>query len=143
MPSITASLHKLVFAMDRYADIQLRRQFGIDHNLFVFLSPLLGTTMDVTGLAASLNLTKAAVSKRVPILERDSWVLTGHDPTHRRRVMVALTPKGEAFVASAGALLGGRFGAMLAGLSIDADRLDNDLQEMVAAVHALTETELS
>lgn len=138
-PRITAHLHELVFAMDALSNDVLTTRFGADHGLFVFLNPLLDETLDVTRLAERLNLTKAAVSKRVPLLERDGWVSTTSDPTHGRRVLVSLTPRGRALVTEAGALLGERFASVLEGLSIDTDRLDRDLVAMVAAVRALTE----
>lgn len=140
---ITAHLHELVYAMDGFADHLLASRFGVDHNLFVFLNPLRDGTLDVTRLAGHLNLTKAAVSKRLPGLEREGWVETTSDPTHGRRVLVSLTPRGRALVIDAGTLLGERFASMLDGLSIDVDRLDAELRSMIPAVRTLMEEELS
>jgi DNA-binding MarR family transcriptional regulator len=142
-PRITAHLHELVFAMDGFADHLLTTRFGVDHNLFVFLNPLLDGALDVTRLAERLNLTKAAVSKRVPGLERDGWLVTTSDLAHGRRVVVSLTPRGRALVIDAGTLLSERFASMLDGLSIDVDRLDAELQSMIPAVRNLLEGELS
>lgn len=139
---ITARLHELVFAMDRFADHVLTTRYGVDHSLFVFLTPLLGGTLDVTRLAERLNLTKAAVSKRVPRLEHDGWLITAPDPAHGRRVLLSLTPRGRALAVEAGTLLNDRFASMLAGLSIDVGRLEADLLAMVPAVRALSEGEL-
>lgn len=141
-PRITAHLHELVFAMDAFADRVLTSRFGADYNLFVFLNPLLGTSLDVTRLAEQLNLTKAAVSKRVPVLERDGWLQTSTDPAHGRRVVLSLTARGTELVTEAGTLLGRRFAAMLDGLSIDAERLDHELTEMTRAVRELGKGDL-
>ena len=134
---ITAHLHELVFAMDVFADRALSAEFGADYNLFVFLNPLLEQDLDVTRLAERLNLTKAAVSKRVPSLERDGWLETSSDPGNARRVVVSLSPRGRDLVLGAGRLLGGRFAALLDDLSIDAERLDRELVALVGAVRAL------
>ncbi len=142
-PRITAHLHELVFAMDGFADHLLTTRFGVDHNLFVFLNPLLDGALDVTRLAERLTLTKAAVSKRVPGLERDGWLVTTSDPAHGRRVVVSLTPRGRALVIDAGTLLSERFASMLDGLSIDVDRLDAELRTMIPAVRNLVESELA
>lgn len=140
---MTFSLHQLVHAMDGYADRVLTRRFGVDFNLFLFLSPLGGTTKDITHLADCLNLTKAAVSKRVPALERDGWLRASADPNHGRRVLLSLTPKGEALVVEASTLLEGRFTAIVADRSIDAEALNDQLRELLQGVHELpTEEEL-
>lgn len=140
MPTqITARLHELVFAMDRFSDHVLATRYGVDHSLFVFLTPLVGGSLDITRLAERLNLTKAAVSKRVPRLEHEGWLVTTPDPSHGRRVLLSLTPRGRDLVIDAGTLLNDRFASMLAGLSIDVRRLDADLVAMVPAVRALSE----
>lgn len=141
-PRITAHLHELVFAMDALSNDVLVTRFGADHGLFVFLNPLLDGTLDVTRLAERLNLTKAAVSKRVPALARDGWLQVSSDPAHGRRVLLSLTPRGRALVQDAGALLSDRFAAVLAALSIDAGRLDHDLTAMIEAVRSLREDDL-
>lgn len=140
MPTpVTASLHELVLAMDGHSDRLLARRFGADHNLFVFLSPLREGPLDLTRLAQRLNLTRAAVSKRVPLLERDGWVRTTSDPGHGRRVLVSLTGRGAELVEEASALLNQRFAGLLAGLGIDAEALNDHLRLIIAAIRALPE----
>ena len=140
---MTFSLHQLVNAMDGYADQVLTRRFGVDFNLFLFLSPLGGTTKDITHLAECLNLTKAAVSKRVPALERDGWLRASADPNHGRRILLSLTAKGEALVVAASTLLEARFTSLVADRSIDAEALNDQLRELLQGVHELpTEEEL-
>ena len=139
-PSLTASLHELVHAMDAYSDRVLRSRFGVDRNLFAFLSPLSVGPMDVTRLAERLNLTRAAVSKRVPLLERDGWVTTQADG---RRLLVDLTPAGRDLVSTAGVLLNVRFAGLLATLDIDVDVLDTQVRTLIDAVRALDLEEAS
>lgn len=137
MTTITASLHELVHAMDAYADRELVRRFGADRNLLEFLAPLAGGPMDVTRLAGSLNLTKAAVSKRAPRLEQEGWLIASADPGHGRRVVLTLTARGQEFVRKAGGSLNQRFQALLEEVLIDPDDFHAQLRTLVDAVRAL------
>lgn len=134
---LTATLHELIFAMDAFAERVLARGFGTDHNHFVFLSPLAGGPMDVTRLAQSLNLTKAAVSKRVPVLEREGWLTTASDPGHGRRLLITLTPKGQVLLSGAGRVLNERFTEMLTDLAIDPEQLGEHARILTDAVRRL------
>ncbi|MBU4189235.1 MAG: hypothetical protein L6256_06210 [Propionicimonas sp.] len=134
---LTADLHELVFAMDAYAGRVLSDHFGLGYSRFVFLSPLLGGPLDVTRLAESLNFSKAAVSKRVPILEREGWVSTTEDLSAGRRVVIALSESGRDRIGAAAGELNGRFGAMLAGLAIDVDLFADQVRTLTEAVHEL------
>jgi len=140
---LTGTLHELVLAMDGYADHVLTSLFGVDRNLLAFLTPLAGSTMDVTRLAALLNLTKAAVSKRAPALERQGWLTISADPAHGRRVLLSLTDSGERLVGDAGQLLNRRFAGLLDDNSIDAVRLEKELRTLIGAVRALAAKEES
>ena len=135
--SITASLHELVLVMDAHADRVLRSRFGVDQNLFAFLAPLASGSMDVTRLAGALNLTKAAVSKRVARLGRDGWLTAASDPRHGRRVILSLSPAGRSLVADAGTLLGAEFDAVLAGSGVDASGFHAQLRSLIDAVRVL------
>lgn len=135
--SITASLHELVLAMDAHADQVLRSRFGVDQNLFAFLAPLASGPMDVTRLAGALNLTKAAVSKRVARLERDGWLTTASDPRHGRRVILSLSPAGRDFATGAAAMLGAQFDTVLAASGVDAARFHAQLRSLIDAVRTL------
>ncbi len=137
MMTITASLHELVYAMDAYADRELGRRFGVDRNLFAFLAPLAGGPMDETRLAESLNLTRAAVSKRAPRLERDGWLSASVDPGHGRRVVLSLTPRGRQLIRAAGGELDGQFARLLEDAVIDPDGFHAQLRALVDAVRAL------
>jgi DNA-binding MarR family transcriptional regulator len=123
--------------MDAYAGRVLNDHFGLDYSRFVFLSPLLAGPLDVTRLAESLNFSKAAVSKRVPILEREGWVNTTEDLSAGRRVVIALSESGRARIGAAAGELNGRFGAMVAGLAIDVDTFADQVRTLTEAVHQL------
>jgi DNA-binding MarR family transcriptional regulator len=122
--------------MDAYASHVLASRFGVDHNLFFFLSALEDGPLDITRLAERLVLTKAAVSKRVPSLARDGWVTASPDPDHGRRVIVRLTPRGRTLVRQAGALLNEQFSELVAELDVDAGRLAGELEALAAAIRA-------
>ncbi len=123
--------------MDAYAGRVLSDHFGLDYSRFVFLSPLLAGPLDVTRLAEGLNFSKSAVSKRVPILEREGWVDTTEDLTAGRRVVIALSESGRDRIGAAAGELNGRFGAMLAGLAIDVDTFADQVRTLTEAVHQL------
>lgn len=122
--------------MDAYASHVLVSRFGVDHNLFFFLSPLEDGPLDITRLAERLALTKAAVSKRVPALARDGWVTTSPDPDHGRRVIVRLTPHGRTLVTRASDMLNEQFSGLVAELDLDAARLAGELEALTAAIRA-------
>jgi DNA-binding MarR family transcriptional regulator len=136
MERITASLHELVYAMDGHADRVLGR-YGLDQNLFAFLAPLAGDPLDVTGLARALHLSKAAVSKRVPLLVRDGWLDTSADPRQRRRVVLALTPHATGVVAAAAQDLDARFADVVQTAGVDAASFHSQVRSLVDAVRAL------
>ena len=126
---IPVTLHEVVLHFDAYADAYLRRYHGMSFSHFRFLTTLaeLGTS-SVTELAECLIVSKAAVSKRVPELVADGWMVTSGDPGNARRVMLDLTPKAWAVVEAAGSKLDADFTAMLGQVpGLDAERLNAQL----------------
>jgi DNA-binding MarR family transcriptional regulator len=126
---IPVTLHEVVLHFDAYADAYLRRYHGMSFSHFRFLTTLaeLGTS-SVTELAECLIVSKAAVSKRVPELVEDGWMVTSGDPGNARRVMLDLTPKAWAVVEAAGSKLDADFTAMLGQVpGLDAERLNAQL----------------
>lgn len=110
---ITFTIHELVAALDEVADAMLAERYGVTANQFVFLATCADVEpTDVTGLAQCLGISKAAVSKRVPGLVRDGWIVTRDDPQHRRRVVLELTDQGRDLVDRAGRDLDARFTAL-------------------------------
>jgi DNA-binding MarR family transcriptional regulator len=122
--------------MDDYAGRLLRRH-GMGYSKFAFLSPLLAGPLDVTRLSQALNFSKAAVSKRVPTLEREGWIRTTEDLSVGRRVLISLTDSGRDQVAGAAEELNRRFAAILQQSAIDMDAFSAQVQTLLAAVHEL------
>lgn len=135
---LAVTLHELVHAMDSLADEVLRTNFGVEVGLFAFLTPLAHTTMDITRLADSLHLTRAAVSKRVPTLERGGWLTTAADPNHGRRVLLSLTPAGTELVDAGTAMLARGFDTMVSHLQLNAEDLNRQLELISRAVQTTT-----
>lgn len=127
--------------MDAYAG-RLLQQYGMDYSKFVFLSPLQAGALDVTRLAAALNFSKAAVSKRVPVLEQEGWIHTTEDLSAGRRVLISLSGSGRDKIMGAAGDLNDRFAAMLAETGIDVDGFAAQVNAIRTAVVQLAEGEL-
>jgi len=112
---ISVTLHEVVSYFDAYADAYLRKHHATTFSHFRLLATLaeLGTS-SVTELAECMVVSKAAVSKRVPELVRDGWLVTSGDPANARRVMLDLTPRSWALVEGAGGELNDFFDQVLA-----------------------------
>ena len=132
---ITVTLHELVAGLDGYADTVLVQKYGTTFGEFSYLSVLAHGTVDITTLARRLNLTKAAVSKRVPALVAAGWVVTSGDPSNARRVLLSLTPRAVDLVDRAGGELDAGFTALLdAHPPIDAAALHAMLRTLLARI---------
>ena len=129
---ITVTLHDLVAGLDGYADALLIHKYGTTFGEFSYLAVLAQGTVDMTTLARRLNLTKAAVSKRVPALVASGWVETSSDPSNARRVLLSLTPRAMDLVDRAGGELDAGFTALLeAHPPIDAEALHAVLRTLL------------
>ncbi|MDE0547404.1 MarR family winged helix-turn-helix transcriptional regulator [Microbacterium sp. C7(2022)] len=130
---LTVTLHHLVSELDAYADDYLQRHHGVSFNTFQVLAVVADVEpVDITHLARCLGVTKAAVSKRVPALVEGGWLTTSADPTHKRRVMVSLTPRAADLVQVAGGELEAEFTALftdsrLSATGIEATALNTHL----------------
>ena len=135
---ITFTLHELISAVDAHADAVLRVHYGVSFNHFQFLAILADVApTDMTALAACLGITKAGVSKRVPALVAEGWIVS--QPGSGRSILLSLTPKGAALVRDAGGVLEQEFTALLGdpALSddpIDVPRLNRQLVALTALV---------
>ncbi|WP_345801758.1 helix-turn-helix domain-containing protein [Microbacterium sp. AZCO] len=122
---ITVTLHHLVSLMDSYADEMLRERHGVSFSQFQFLSAVAELQpVDITTLARCLFVTKAAVSKRVPSLVADGWIVAEDDPHHGRRVLLTLTPGALQLVITAGGGLDDQFTALFADPRLGAEGID-------------------
>lgn len=137
---LSFTLHELVAEIDAYADGVLRSRYGVGYNHFQFLAILADVEpSDMTRLARCLGVTKAAVSKRVPALVEEGWIIADSPAGTGRSVLLSLTPKGAALVRDAGAVLERDFADMLAapalaGDPIDAARLNAQLNNLLAFI---------
>ncbi len=139
---ITVTLHELVAELDLYADTYLRAHHDVTYNLFEFLATLAELEpVDLTSLARCLRVTRAAVSKRAPVLEADGWIVATAGPG--RRVELALTGRGRDLVHRAGGELEEAFTDMLGDPrldplrspgAIDPDALHTHLRTLTAIV---------
>ncbi|MFH8250604.1 MarR family winged helix-turn-helix transcriptional regulator [Microbacterium sp. B2969] len=137
---ITVTLHHLVSLMDSYADEMLRGAHGVSFSQFQFLSAVAELQpVDITTLARCLFVTKAAVSKRVPSLVADGWIVAADDPHHGRRVLLTLTPRALQLVITAGGGLDDQFTELFAdprlgAEGIDVARLNHQLETLIELV---------
>ncbi|WP_062384991.1 MarR family winged helix-turn-helix transcriptional regulator [Demequina iriomotensis] len=103
-------LHRVIVAMDTYADQLLRRDHGVTFATFSFLAVAAAMPgADVTSLAQGAGMSKAAASKRIPPLVRDGYLTAEPDPHHGRRLRIVPTPRAYALVQAAGARLEAEF----------------------------------
>ncbi|WP_243077126.1 MarR family winged helix-turn-helix transcriptional regulator [Microbacterium sp. SS28] len=125
---ITVTLHHLVSLMDAYADEMLQTRHGVTFSQFQFLAAVADLQpVDITSLARCLFVTKAAVSKRVPSLVADGWIVAEGDPNHGRRVLLTLTPRALQLVVQAGGGLDDQFTSLFADPRLGADGIDVDV----------------
>lgn len=132
---ITYTLHHLVDLLDRHADAMLAAH-GLTFSEFVFLAVLEECEpQDVTQMARSLGVTKAAVSKRVPRLVRRGLVRTDADPANARRVVLTLTGEGLRLAREAGTALDAEFTRLFEERTdLDLGRTHADLRAMITAL---------
>lgn len=138
---ITVTLHELVSELDIYADAWLRSRHGVSFNLFEFLAALAEQQpIDITGLAQCLGVTKAAVSKRVPTMVADGWIVTASGGG--RRVELGLTPRGAELVQQAGGELEREFTAILSDRRLDPTHTPGAVEPDAFHAHLRTLTEI-
>ncbi|MDZ8170953.1 MarR family winged helix-turn-helix transcriptional regulator [Microbacterium xanthum] len=112
---LTFTLHELVAEIDAYADDALRTRHGVTFSVFEFLAVLANAQpADMTTLARCLGVTKAAVSKRVPALVEQGWVLARNAPGEGRSIRLSLTSRGADLVRIAGDDLEAEFLSVIA-----------------------------
>ncbi len=138
---ITVTLHELVSELDLYADAWLRSRHGISYNLFEFLAALAERQpIDITGLAQCLRVSKAAVSKRVPTMVADGWIVAS--PGVGRRVDLTLTQRGAELVQNAGGELEREFTAILSDPRLDPARTPRAVEPEAFHTHLRTLTQI-
>lgn len=129
---LTFTLHNLVAVLDRHADGILRRERDMTYSQFLFLVHLADGPRDGTQLASSLQVSRAAVSKRLDWFTEKGWVTVKPDPNHGRRQVIALTPAGAHAVRDAGDLLERAFQLPAQSeTGVDLDALHADLKTLL------------
>lgn len=132
------TLHRLVAVLDRHADVLLRRSMGMTYRQFLFLVRLADDDgVDGAALAERLDVSRAAVSKRLPWFEERGLVDVRDDPHDARRRTIHLTAQGRRRVLAASDLLEGalRLGAD-GRLDLDLEGLHADLSALLASLEA-------
>ncbi len=83
--------------------------------------------LPVASLARTMGLSRQSVQRLVDEMKADAWVRLMPNPHHRRAVLVALTPEGEATYRAAAERQRGWACALAAGLSADEVRRAGEL----------------
>jgi DNA-binding MarR family transcriptional regulator len=137
-PRLTFTLHHLVAVLDRHADAILRRELGMTYSQFLFLVTLDGAEgVDGTTLARHLDVSRAAVSKRLPWFTDRALVEVRDDPHHGRRTRLFLTDAGRTLARTAADTLEDALQAPArSDLDVDLDALHRDLDALLAWLRA-------
>jgi DNA-binding MarR family transcriptional regulator len=116
-------LHRLVFALDRGADRLLRTHLAISYQRLLFLAILQHHgTMTQHELAVAMGYSDPAISTMLRELARDSLVQIAPSPTHGRRRLVSLTPRGREVVTAGRRFLDERFAELLRAAGVDGEQ---------------------
>jgi DNA-binding MarR family transcriptional regulator len=133
--SLTYTLHRLVFALDRAADAMLRDQFNISYSralALVMLKDQPGITQHQ--LALTLGHTDPAVSAILLELTKNGYVTTRTSPLHKRKKEVQLTPQGQQLADEAHAYLDEKFTTLLQAANVDGVRYDQLTKQLYATL---------
>ena len=131
---VTFTLNHVVNELNRKADRILRTQFGLTYSQFLFLLHVraLGP-VTASGLARSMGVSRAAVSKRIPWFGSRGLVSLGGDRSDSRVVTLEATKTGADLVTQMSDALEGEFRARFRDLEhVDLDRLNDTLLELLA-----------
>ena len=101
-PELAEALHLLVSELDQEAEYLLTTRHGITHSQLAFMAPLLREgPLDISTLAARMNVTVAAVSKRASWFVDRGYVRIDSASVPGRRTLLALTDSGQTLTAAA------------------------------------------
>jgi len=131
----TYTLHKLVFALDRSADMLLRSQFDISYSralILVVLKETPGVTQHQ--LAQELGHTDPAVSAMLTELTKEGYVTSQVSASHKRKKEVHLTPRGQELADKMYNYLSGKFESLLETAGIDAKLYHQMTKQIYAAL---------
>lgn len=97
--SLSLTLHKITWQLDRQAEIHLKRNYGVSFSWFRVLSVL-----DATGpstqhrLAENLSVSDAAVSRLAERMAASGYLLVESDASHQRKHIVTISKNGADLV---------------------------------------------
>jgi DNA-binding MarR family transcriptional regulator len=129
-------LGRFMFALDRASDRLLQAHVGISYRRFLFLTVLEHSgTVTQHELATALGYSDPAVSLMLVELAKEDYVRIAATPSHGRKRLVTITPRGSAVVAEGRRLLDRRFDQLAASAGVDLHQL-RDITERLQ--HALT-----
>jgi DNA-binding MarR family transcriptional regulator len=133
--STSYAVHKLAIEMDRVADSLLQNRLHISYRRFYFLL-VLAKSGRVTqhAIAKALGYSDPAVSNMVNELLKEALVEVNPDPTHGRRRLVAITPKGNAILDNAMQLLDECFSQIAIKAQVDEVRYGAQTEKLINAM---------
>lgn len=139
--SLATLLHKIVTILDRNADSYLRQNFNITYQraYFLFTIKRLGVTSQRT-LAKELGYSPASVSTMLAELVKTGYVAIKQDPSHGRRHLVSLTPRGDKEVSQGQRELDDSFNQMLSAIGFDVREYTTLTQKLYKALQQKGET---
>ena len=137
-PSFTFTLHRLVAVLDRHADAVLKRTLHVTYSQFLFLTRLAREDgIDGATLARRLDVSRAAVSKRLPWFQERSLVEVRSDPEHGRRRAIHLTDAGRRLASTAADRLEEELRAEApACADVDLEALHDDLHKLLRVLES-------
>ncbi|WP_435298658.1 MarR family transcriptional regulator [Timonella sp. A28] len=99
---LAESTQRASLLIEALAERYLRHHFDLTYHQYVLLLVLSRTEpTDATSLAECLNISRAAVSKRLPALEKAGLVRVVQDPKNGRKLMLTTTPRAAQLVEQA------------------------------------------
>lgn len=112
-----ALLHKAVFATDRHANLLLSKQDSYFSDFLILNALLSCEDPSQQNIAKYLNLTPAAVSRRIDALVARGLAKRTEDPNSRRTNRIALTKSGKDEIEQMQKVLGKGFKKQVASLT--------------------------
>lgn len=112
-----ALLHKVVFTTDRHANTLFTKEHSYFSEFLILNALLCCEDPSQHSIALFLNITPAAVSRRIDSLVVRGFAKRTEDPKSRRTNRIALTPKGKAELSRMQKILGKGFKKHIAALS--------------------------
>lgn len=138
-------LHSLMFAMDKIADVLLRKELNITYSKFlVLMSVGYCPNKSQKCIADHLDHTEAAVSRQISILEKEGLVKIKLNNDNKREKLVDITKKGEELLEKSFEILSQATDNLLSTLNKEeVDISDKSLDKLIVHVHQEMETYFS